>query len=116
MNIYGIYKMVLMNLSVVHQWRCRHREQTCAYGGDGEGEDGTIWESKHCNDNTLSYVKLDSQWKFAVWHRELKSRGLWQLLRVGWDGVDGRDVQQGGDICIPMAGSCWYMAETNTIL
>ena len=33
--------MVLMNLSVVHQWRSRHREQTCAYGGDGEGEGGT---------------------------------------------------------------------------
>ena len=25
----------------------------------------------------------------------------------GWDGVeDGKDVQEGGDICIPMADSC----------
>ena len=25
----------------------------------------------------------------------------------GWDGEgDGREVQKGGDICIPMAGSC----------
>ena len=32
---------------------------------------------------------------------------------VGW-GV--REVQQGGDICIPMADSCWCMAETITIL
>ena len=35
----------------------------------------------------------------------------------GWDGVGGgREVQEGGDICIPVADSCWYMAETNTIL
>ena len=33
-------KIVLMNLSVVHQWRSRHREQICAYGEDGEGEVG----------------------------------------------------------------------------
>ena len=25
----------------------------------------------------------------------------------------GREVQGGGDICIPMADSCWCMAETN---
>ena len=35
----------------------------------------------------------------------------------GSDGVGiGREVQEGGDICVPMADSCWYMAETNTIL
>ena len=35
----------------------------------------------------------------------------------GRDGVGGgREVQEGGDICIPVADSCWYMAETNAIL
>ena len=35
----------------------------------------------------------------------------------GWDGVGGnREVQEGGDICIPMVDSCSWMAETNTIL
>ena len=35
----------------------------------------------------------------------------------GWDGEGGgREVPEGGDICIPMADSCWYMAETNTKL
>ena len=34
----------------------------------------------------------------------------------GWAGMgDGREVQEGGDICIPMADSCWYVAESNTI-
>ena len=34
-----------------------------------------------------------------------------------WDGVGGgREVQEGGDRGIPMADSCWRMAETNTTL
>ena len=28
----------------------------------------------------------------------------------------GREVQEGGDICMPMADSCSYMAEVNKIL
>ena len=39
---------------------------------------------------------------------------LWDNLE-GWDGVGGeKELQEGGDICIPMAD--WCMAETNTIL
>ena len=35
----------------------------------------------------------------------------------GWDGVGGgREVREGGDMCIPMADSCWYMAETDTVI
>ena len=49
--------------------------------------------------------KIDSQWEFAIWLRKLK-----QMLCIkleGWDGEgDGREVQKGGDICIPMADSC----------
>ena len=40
---------------------------------------------------------------------------LYQPRGVGGEG-DGREVQEGGDICIPVADSCWCMAETNTIL
>ena len=32
---------------------------------------------------------------------------------VGWG---RKEVQEGGDICIPIADSCWCMAETNTTL
>ena len=32
---------------------------------------------------------------------------------VGWDGVGGRDVQEGEDICMHMADSC-CSAETTT--
>ena len=58
--------------------------------------------------NTETYIiicKIDSQWEFAVWLRKLK-QGL--CIKVEeWDGEgDGKEVQKGGDICIPMAGSC----------
>ena len=58
--------------------------------------------------NMESYIticKIDSQRKFAVWLRKLK-QGLCINLE-GWDGKrDGREVQKGGNICIPMADSC----------
>ena len=49
--------------------------------------------------------KIDSQWVFAVWLRKLK-QGL-SINLEWWDGEgDGREVQKGGYICIPMADSC----------
>ena len=49
--------------------------------------------------------KIDSQWEFAVWLRNFK-QGLCINLE-GWDGEeDGREIQKGGDIGIPMADSC----------
>ena len=49
--------------------------------------------------------KIDSQQEFAIWLRKLK-QGLCINLE-GWDEVgDGREVQKGGDICIPMGDSC----------
>ena len=42
--------------------------------------------------------------RFAVWFRKLK-QGLCINLEE-WDGEgDGREVQKGGDICIPMDDS-----------
>ena len=53
---------------------------------------------------TIVY-KIDSQQKFIVWLRKLK-QGLCINLE-GWDGEGyGKEVQKGGDICIPMADSC----------
>ena len=53
----------------------------------------------------IAICKIDSQREFAVWLRKLK-QGLCINL-AGWDGVqNGREVQKGRDICIPMADSC----------
>ena len=44
---------------------------------------------------------IDRQWEFAVCLRKLK-QGLCINLE-GWDGEEvGREVQMGGDICVPM--------------
>ena len=40
-----------------------------------------------------------------------------QELKQGWNGEgDGKEVQGGGNICIPMADIYCCLAETNTIL
>ena len=51
----------------------------------GEAKGGMNWESS-IEAYTLSYVKLDSQWKFAVWHRRLNNGALWQPRGMGWGG------------------------------
>ena len=58
----------------------------------------------------ITICKIDSQWEFAVWLRKLK-QGLCINLE-GWDGEgDGREVQEGGHICMPMADSCGCLIE-----
>ena len=53
----------------------------------------------------ITICKIDSQRKLAVWLRKLK-QGLCINLE-GWDGErDGREIQKGRDVCIPMADSC----------
>ena len=50
-----------------------------------------------------------------MWHREF-SLGLCDDLKVG-DGVEGwRQIQEGGDICVPRDDSCCCMAEISTTL
>ena len=53
----------------------------------------------------ITICKIDRQWEFAVWLRKLKQELCINL--EGWDGVgDGREVQKGGDVYMPMADSC----------
>ena len=63
----------------------------------------------------ITICKIDSQQEFTVWLRKLK-----QCLCInleGWAGErDGREVQKGGDICIPMADLCCGLIENNKIL
>ena len=50
----------------------------------------------------ITICKIDSQGEFAVWLRKLKQGFCINL--EGWDGEgNGREVQKGGDIHIPMA-------------
>ena len=83
--------------------------------GAGLGRKETVGCMERVNTETYTTLcKIDSQWEFAVWLRELK-QGLCNNLQ-GWDGEgDGREFQEGRDISIPMADSCWYLSETNKI-
>ena len=63
----------------------------------------------------ITVCKIDSLWEFAVYLRELK-QGLCINLEVWFGQGDGRKVQEGGDICIPMADSCSGLTENNKIL
>ena len=60
---------------------------------------------KSNSETYITLCKVDSRWEFAVCLREHK-----QGLRINlerWDGKgDGREVQEGGDICTPVADSC----------
>ena len=104
-------KMVLKNLFTGQQWRNRYREQTYGQGERG-GEDEMYGKSNM--ETYITICKIDSQQEFAVWLRKLK-QGLCINLE-GWNGAgDGRDVQKGGDICKPIADSCWGLTENNKI-
>ena len=53
----------------------------------------------------ITICKRNSQPEVAVWLGKLK-QGLCINLE-GWVGEgDGREVQKGGDMCIPMAEAC----------
>ena len=94
-------KIVLKNLLAGQQWRNRHREQT--YGHGERGGDGEMY-GKFNMETYITICKIDSQQEFAVWLRQLK-QGLCINLE-GWDGEgDRKEVQEGGDICIPTADS-----------
>ena len=61
----------------------------------------------------ITICKIDNQQEFSVWLRKLKQR---LCIILEWDGErDGREVQKGGDMCIPMADSCGGLTE-NKIL
>ena len=70
----------------------------------GRGEE----KGRSMERNVETYIticKIDSQREFAVWLRKLK-QGLCINLERWYGEGGGREVQKGGDICIPMADSC----------
>ena len=81
--------------------------------GEEEGGGKIYGESNIEIYNTI--CKIDSQWEFTVWLREL-NQGLCNNLE-GWDGEgNGKEFQEGGDMSEPVADSCWCMTENDKIL
>ena len=79
-----------------------NREQT--YRPRERGGEGEMYGESHM-ETYITICKRDSQWRFAVCPRELR-QGLCINLE-GWDGEeDQREVQEKGEICIPIVDSC----------
>ena len=58
--------------------------------------------------NMETYIiicKIDNQQGICCMAQETQAGALYQPRGVEWEG-DGREVQKGGDICMPMADSC----------
>ena len=81
-------------------------------GGGEEGEGKMYGESNMETYNTI--CKIDMQWEFAVWLRELKQELCDNPEE--WDGEgEWREVQEGGNMGVPMTDSCWCLTENNKI-
>ena len=53
----------------------------------------------------ITMYNIDSHREFSVWLRKLKE--VLCINLEGWDGEeDGNELENGRDICIPMADSC----------
>ena len=74
------------------------------YGHGERGGEGETY-GKSNMETYITMCKIDSQWEFAVWLRKLKQGLSINLERWNREG-DGREVQKGEDICIPMADCC----------
>ena len=88
------------------------RKQT--YGQGERGGEGEMYQESNM-ETYITLCKMESQWEFAVCLRELK-QGLCINLE-GWDGEgDVGGVQEGRDICTPVADLCWCLIGNNKIL
>ena len=112
MHIYGIQK----NGTEEFIYRAATEKQIqrtdlWTWGGGGEGE---IYGKSNV-ETYITICKTESQWEFALWLGKLK-QGLCINLEE-WDGAgDGREVQKGGTICMPIVDSCRGLTENNKIL
>ena len=70
----------------------------------GRGGEGEMY-GKSNKETYIIICKTDSQWEFAIYLRKLK-KGFCINLEGGEGEGDEREVQKGGDICIPMDDSC----------
>ena len=68
------------------------------------GEGGMIW--KDSIEMYITICKIDSQWEFAVWHREPKASALQQ---PGGRGGVGREVEGGLGVRGHMFAYGWFM-------
>ena len=71
---------------------------------------GALWQPGEVGWGGWAEMRCRGQWRgWLLMGKEMHP--IWLKMREG-----GREVQERGDICIPMADSGWCMAGTKTIL
>ena len=102
-----------MNLFSGEQRRNRHREQTWGHSGRRGGRRGAVWGEQHRNLQCHMYNRHPMG--ICCMTQGTQTGALWKA--EGWGGEgDGRKVQEGGDMGVPMADSCWCKTENHKIL
>ena len=77
---------------------------TAGWGRGGKEGEGEMYGESN-EETYINVWKTSSQWELAVWLRKLKQGPCDNL--EGWGGEgDGKEAEEGGDVCIPMADSC----------
>ena len=85
------------------QWRNRHKEQT--YGHGEKGEEGEKYGKSNLDGNLHYHMHNRQPTGICCMAQETQTGALYQPRGVGLEG-DGREVEKGGEIYIPMADSC----------
>ena len=85
-------KMVLMNLFAGQQWRCRHREQTCAHGRRGRGGEGGMYGASNM-ETYITVWKIDSgNLLYDSGNSNQRSAMTWRVELGGrWGGMFSRE-------------------------
>ena len=72
-----------------------------------------MWRACHRHIYT-TMCNVDSEWEAILYH---KSSAWCSVMTLrGGMGAYGREIQEGGDICILTADSCCFTAKTNSTL
>ena len=82
----------------------RQQEGEGEMNGQSSTDAYTLPYVKQTADGKLLCDSEDSDWGSVTTQRGRKGVGGW------------KEVKEEGDTCIPMADSCWCMADANTIL
>ena len=98
-----------MNQFARQEQRHRHREQNCGHSGGRSG-----WDRLRTEICILPYVKQTADGE-SLYDKEARPHAPRQPRGKGWGG-GGREVQEGGAICILMADLHCCMAEINATL
>ena len=101
-HMYGIQKNGTEEF--IHKATVEKQTQKQTHGHGEEGGKGEMY-GKSTMETYITICKINSQGEFTVCLRKLRQGLCINLEEWDWKG-NGREFQEGGEICRPMADSC----------